>query len=113
MRVEGLAVGIAWDPVDNATRYNVHVSEPGRPGFLAAVDAGEDQAYTVVDSPEYRWHPEDPTFDQPVDIAIVAVGEQDGGVTVYSDPYMPPEFAPVPLAFVPVAAPVGGRLLGS
>lgn len=110
-RVTGLPEGIAWDAVPGATGYNVHIDLTDDPDFLAKVDSGEDTAAIAVTATEYRWP--DPAAVDGADFAVVAFSEQANGVVVYSDPYSPEVFRDIPLAFSPVAAPSGGRLLTS
>lgn len=108
-RVTGIAPGIAWDPVPGATGYNVHIDLSDSPTFIADVDSGADVPAVQVTEPEYRWP--DPAAVDGADFAIVAFQEQANGVVVFSDPYSPEVFQDIPLAFAPVAAPSGGRLL--
>ena len=109
-RVTGLPTRLAWDAVAGADDYNVHVAFGPNANFLAEVDAGTDLPFTTTLLPEFTFSAYSPADFNGAFVAVVAHADQNG-IDVYSDPYMPPEFQALPLAFTPVAAPTNGRLL--
>jgi len=109
-RVTGLPRGIAWDPVDGADDYYVHVDFSDSPDFLVDVDSGEHMHLAVVTEPQFLFHSIPGTDFNGADFAVVAHANQDG-VDVYSDPASPTGFQDVPLAFTPLESPANGRLL--
>jgi len=109
-RVTGLPRGIAWDAVDGADDYYVHVDFIDKPEFLPEVDSGLDVPLTVVTETQFLFESM-PLIDfNGADFAIVAHANQDG-IDVYSDPASPTGFQDVPLAFTPLESPANGRLL--
>ena len=109
-RVTGLPRGIAWDAVDGADDYYVHVDFTDRPEFLLEVDNGVDVPFAVVTETQFLFASEPGVDFNGADFAIVAHANQDG-VDVYSDPAFSPGFQDVPLAFTPLESPANGRLL--
>jgi hypothetical protein len=111
-RVTGLARGIAWDPVEGADDYMLHVDLTDSAEFILEVDNGVNEPLATVTEPEFLFESVPGIDFDGADFAVVAHANQNG-VDVYSDPHSPVEWQDIPLAFTPLAAPVNGRLVAA